>query len=219
MMEYTDKIKALQQKAGIEADGVASSKTWLHIYYLLFSSVPYDINVDSIIKVIQQKINVRADGYPWTKTWDVLYELLIVESCADDFANFSDPENEKILSMMSPEARPFAKELIYLSARKGIHIRIIDKSIDSNFGLSFYVGIFEMNKKGELVYVDKSPNYAQVAKLGEFIGLTYDQNSRVFNNFPKFEIVPAWSIRMNEEEVKEELSRRKMQNLKLLAIF
>ncbi|WP_316783484.1 hypothetical protein [Pedobacter frigiditerrae] len=217
MMDCSDKIKALQKKAGIEIDGVASSKTWLHIYYLLFSSIPYDINVESIIKAIQQKVNVRADGYPWAKTWDALYSLLIDE--AEEINVLSDPENEKMLSKMTPEVMPFAKELIYLAARKGIHIRIIDKSIESNFGLSFYVGIFEKNKKGEFAYVDKSPNYAKVAKLGEFIGLTYDNESRVFNSFPKFEIVPAWALKMNDEEVKRELGRRKTENLRLLAIF
>lgn len=219
MMELSDKIRALQQKAGVEADGLASSKTWLHIYYLLFSSIPYDINTDSIIKAIQQKINVRADGYPWTKTWDVLYDILIDEVEIDNLVIFIDPENEKMLSAMAPEVVPFAKELIYLSAKKGIHIRIIDKSIDSNFGLSFYVGIFEKDKNGELTYIDNSPNYTKVAKLGESIGLTYDYNSRVFNSFPKFKIIPAWALKMNEEEVTEELNRRKTGNLKLLAIF
>jgi hypothetical protein len=120
---------------------------------------------------------------------------------------------------MTQEVMPFAKELIYLAARKGIHIRIIDKSIESNFGLSFYVGIFEKNKKGKYNYVDKSPNYGKVAKLGEFIGLTYDNESRVFNGFPKFEIVPAWALKMNDDEVKQELGRRKTENLRLLAIF
>ncbi len=219
-MEPIAKIKALQEMAGIEADGVASSTTWLHIYYLLFNSVPYDLNVDSLIKAIQQKIHVRADGYPWVKTWDALYDLLIEgEFELEDSDIVMDPINEQMLTKLTAEVIPFAKELIRLSAKKGIHVRLLDKFTDSNFGLSFYVGIYEKNEDNELVYVDKSIHYNKVARLGEFIGLTYNYNEKIFNSLPRFEVVPAWAVRMSEGEMVQELNRRKLQNLKLLSIF
>jgi hypothetical protein len=112
-MDYSDKIKALQEKAGIEVDGIASSKTWLNIYYLLFNSLPYNINVNAIIKAIQEKIEVRADGYPWAKTWDALYQLLITDEQSevkDDILSINQ-HNEIALNNMTKEVVPFAKRI------------------------------------------------------------------------------------------------------------
>ena len=231
MMVYSDKIKALQSKAGIEADGVASAKTWLHVYYLLFNSVPYDLNTELLIKAIQNKIHVRTDGYPWDKTWDTLYDLLVDNKVENEIVESElDPQNAEMLAKMPEEVIPFAKELISMAARKGICIRLMDKSkkqktpkkklaYQAKFGLSFYVGVFEKNKKGVFVHVEKSPDYAKIGKLGEFIGLTYDHNTKYFNSPPKFEIVPAWAVKMSETEMVQELHRRKTENIKLLAIF
>lgn len=228
-MEFTDKIKALQYKAGIEADGVASSKTWLNIYYLLFNSLPYDLNVSSLIKAIQEKIDVRADGHPWPKTWDALYNLLIEEETVEIDQNLSDHEyNETILQGMTKEMVPFAKELIHIAAANQINIRLVNTVCDDNFqpsvngsdfGLTFGVGIFERNKNGELICIEDQLRYAEVAKLGESIGLTWAGNKKTFTSLPYFELRPAWAVKMKESEMIEELSRRKGANMSLLAFL
>lgn len=228
-MTSSDKIKALQLKAGIEADGEASSKTWLNIYYLLFNCLPYDINVNSLIKAIQQKIDVRADGYPWSKTWDVLYDLLIEEeSVVDDSTLSIDLYNESILKTMTKEVMPFAKELIRLAADKGMQVRLMNclceddnqkKAIDYNFGLTFGIGIFEKTTTGELSYRDDSPLYAELALLGESIGLTWAGDKKTFTSQPHFHLRPAWAATMKESDMLKELNRRKEANINLLTIL
>lgn len=230
-MDYSDKIKALQEKAGIEKDGVASSKTWLHVYYLLFNSVPYDLNTEILIKNIQHKLNLRFDAYVWDKTWDALYDLLIGEDAETEITPIEIEEsNSVMLQTMPKEVVLFAKELIYLAAKNGIIICLMDKPKKqkafknkkvacSNFGLSFYVGVFEKNNKGKLVHVEDSPSYAKVAKLGASIGLTYNHESKYFKSSQMFDVVPAWAVRLNETEMVQELSRRKMENINLLAIL
>lgn len=230
-MDYTDKIKALQEKAGIEADGVASSKTWLYVYYLLFNSVPYDLNTEILIKNIQHRLNIRYDAHVWNKTWDALYDLLIEKDLDQETMPFEvEQSNTLMLNTMSKEVVLFAKELIKLAAKNGICIRLMDKPKKkisnknkkiacSNFGLSFYVGVFEKNNKGKLVHVENSASYAKVVKLGASIGLTYNHESKYFNSSQKFDIVPAWAVRLSETEMVQELSRRKMENINLLAIL
>lgn len=228
-MTSSDKIKALQLKAGIEADGVASSKTWLNIYYLLFNCLPYDINMNSLIKAIQQKIDVRADGYPWAKTWDTLYDLLIDNEVPVDREALSiEAYNDSILQTLSKEVLPFAKELINLATAKGIAVRLMNcicedtkpkKAVDHNFGLTFGVGIFEKNESGELVFKDSSPLYVLLAQLGESIGLTWAGDKKTFTSQPHFHLRPAWAATMKESEMLQELNRRKAANINLLAIL
>ncbi|WP_379090117.1 hypothetical protein [Pedobacter sp. UC225_65] len=228
-MTSSDKIKALQLKAGIEADGVASSKTWLNIYYLLFNCLPYDININSLIKAIQQKIDVRADGYPWSKTWDVLYDLLIDnEPAIDEDTASINLYNESILQTMTKEVTPFAKELIKLATAKGIQIRLMNclcedddqkKASDYNFGLTFGIGIFEKTATGEYAYKDDSPFYTELALIGESIGLTWAGDRKTFTSQPHFHLRPAWAATMKESDMLKELSRRKAANINLLAIL
>ncbi|TKC08375.1 M15 family metallopeptidase [Pedobacter polaris] len=234
-MEHIDKIKALQAKAGIEADGIVSSKTWLNIHYLLFGSLPYDINIDSIIKSIQKKIKVRIDGYPWHKTWDILYDLLIVKAEKSDVNKSIDLHNEEMLDNLPEEVVPFAKELITLAADHGITIRITNNTKNKfvpkdsnftgnegnysiyNFGLAFDVKILEKSVADEPE--SDSPHYEKIAKLGESIGLTWTGNKKAYTTATDFVLRPAWAVRMKEVDMVKELCRRKKENINLLAIL
>ena len=247
-MENLDKIKALQQKAGIEADGIATVKTWVSIYTLLFSFLPNQYSISAIIKAIQQKLNIRVTGRAGEKTWDAIYQFLIgdVETNHTRSAITNDPHNEIILQGMTKEVIPFAKELINLAANQGIHIRLMNCISDESqtgtlakennlqhqvfndsktsfssldFGLVFDIGIFEKTNSGEMVLKDNSQLYAKVAKLGESIGLTWAGNRRSFTSLPHFELRPAWALRMAEDEMMRELHRRKNENINLLAIL
>ncbi|RZL48336.1 MAG: hypothetical protein EOP00_09505 [Pedobacter sp.] len=238
-MNHIDKIKALQKKAGIPADGIVSSKIWLNIHYLLFGSVPYDINVDSIIKAIQKKIKVRADGYPWNKTWDVLYELLIVNEVKIANELPVDLHNKAILKNMTKEVIPFAKELINLAADQGINIRIMEDAQNKlnaaqlksilpnteerytiyNFGLAFEVNILEQSAIDEPIAKPNSAMYKKIAKLGESIGLTWTGNKKAITQAADFVLRPAWAVRMKEVDMVKELCRRKKENINLLAIL
>ena len=237
-MDYSDKIKALQEKAGVEQDGIISSKTWLALHKLLCTDVPYDINLSSVIKAIQHKLNVRVTGYSSTKTLDALYELLIENIEAEESSN-EDPLNEVILKSMTKEVVPFAKELVRLAAEKGIYIRLmsctaddaIDKqkeverkirkadACDHDFGLVFSVSIYERMANGDYIYKNSSSLYQEVAKLGESIGLTWAGDRKTFSNLQLFELRPAWAVCMQEMEMLKELCRRKKENINLLAIL
>jgi hypothetical protein len=239
-MDLSDKIKAIQQHTGVEADGIATSKTWIAIYHLLFANVPYDLNVDSIIKAVQQQVVVRVDGHATPKTWDILYQY-VMENKIGQQDNCIDSHNEIILQSMAKEVVPFAKELILLAAAEGINIRLmcnettainnqhsVSKKIANNlqgdnfdydFGLVFDVGIYEKGEDGELIYQQSSPLYAVVAKLGESIGLTWTGNNKTFTSTSNFELRPAWAVRMKEMEMLDELCRRKREKINLLAIL
>jgi len=236
-MDYSDKIKALQEKAGVEQDGIISSKTWLALHKLLCTAVPYDINLASIIKAIQHKLNVRVTGYSSVKTLDALFQLLIENNEVGENSN-EDPLNEVILKSMTKEVVPFAKELIRLAAEKGIHIRLMsctaDDAIekqeemrltmkadacDHDFGLVFSVSIYERTPNGDYIYQNSSSLYEEVAKLGESIGLTWAGDRKTFSNLQLFKLRPAWAVRMHEMEMVKELCRRKKENINLLAIL
>lgn len=234
-MDTIDKIKALQAKAGIEADGIVNSTIWLNIYYLLFRSIPYDINTRSIIKAIEKKIGVRVDGYPWHKVWDVLYDQLVVNDNITELA--IDNDNRQILNTMPKEVVPFVKELICLAAKHGINVKIANDSNAKvkedkseyvlsiakeeptiyNFGLGFNVTILPTptieNTEEELTL------YAKVAKLGESIGLTCVNGKNKITDVANFILRPAWAVRMKENEMLQELERRRREDVNLLSIL
>lgn len=234
-METIDKIKALQAKAGIEADGVVSSTIWLNIYYLLFKSIPYDINNRSIIKAIEKKIGVRVDGYPWHKVWDVLYDQLVVNDVNHGVA--IDDDNQKILKTMPKEVVPFVKELIFLAENHGISVKIA-KNLNAqteqpeseyalsdakkeqtiyNFGLAFNVTIVPEPSVSNTE--EKITHYTKVAKLGESIGLTCLNSKNAISNVANFILRPAWAVRMKENEMLQELERRRREDINLLSIL
>lgn len=234
-MEHIDKIKALQIKAGIEADGVVNSKTWLNVYYLLFGCVPYDLNTGSLIKAIQQKIGVRVDGYPWYRIWNVLYDQLIVNEGKSELE--IDCHNQQILNVMPKEVVPFAKELICLAANHGISVQIANDTKTKfkkpksdykfnvsneeyaiyNFGLAFNVTILATPTIDEVE--EPTTLYTKVAKLGESIGLTCVNSKNMIADVANFILRPAWAVRMKESEMVEELERRKREDINLLSIL
>ncbi|WP_199118319.1 M15 family metallopeptidase [Pedobacter sp. ASV28] len=244
-MNYTSKIKTLQRKAGLTVDGVAGVKTWVGIYSLVFASQPHQTSVKAIIKAIQQKLNIRPTGQAGFKTWDGLHQLLIAEDKKSiGRTMFIDSYNEEVLDLMPLELIPFAKELINICSENGIYIRLTNRStvvhvhqneVNStivrqdfeqgdinlnyhNFGLAFGVGIYESNALGELKYRDHPILYDKVAKLGESIGLTWGGN-KMFTRLRYFELRPAWAVRMRENDMINELYRRKEANINLLAIL
>lgn len=233
-MDYSDKIKAIQQNVGVEADGVATSKTWIAIYHQLFASVPYDLNISSIIKAVQRKINVRMNGQASARTWNALFECLVPQKETEGRSAIEE-HNEIVLKGMTKEVAPFAKELIRLAAIENIYIKLmygnayqphysIYRNSPANpyaqdFGLQFDIGIYEKMPSGSYQYVEMSPLYTRVAKIGNSIGLTCGGDQKTFTSNPFFELRPAWAAKMKDGEMINELCRRKRENINLLAIL
>lgn len=215
-MNYSNKIKAHQSFS-------------FTIYNLFFASMSNEATVDDMIKEVQHRLNLKEKNKPGIKTWKSLCKLIIGNGrTATQKSNTElDPHNGNMVSAMTKELAPFAKELIYLSQEQGINVRILsDVNMNEdpelsmrNFGLTFDIGIFDQTTSGELIYNGNLLLYANVAKLADSIGLTWAADQKTFLHQSRFELKPAWALRMNDNEMLIELKRRKEANLNLLAII
>lgn len=185
-----------------------------------------EATVDDMIKKAQHKL--KEKGKLGIKTLRDLCKLIIGEghTATQKSKVVLDPHNEDMLSIMTKELAPFAKELIYLAQAQGISIRLLSgvsfnempKCSMYNFGLTFDIGVFDRTSSGELIYNGNILLYANVAKLAASIGLTWAADQKTFSNQSRFELRPAWALRLSEKEMLIELKRRKEANLNLLAI-
>ena len=132
-MNNSDKIKAIQHKAGLKVDGIVSLKTWIGIYDLLFETLPIHTSETELIKAVQQKLKIKANGKAGAKTLDLAYKAIfgkeirnsLVEVHSETKPETGDTYNETILEKMPREVAPFAKELIHIAANQGICLRLI----------------------------------------------------------------------------------------------
>ncbi|MEJ5996392.1 hypothetical protein WG904_18330 [Pedobacter sp. Du54] len=215
-MNYSNKIKGYQPIS-------------LTIYNLFFASMSNETTVEGMIKDVQNRLNLKEKDKPGLKAWKALCKLIIGDgrTATQKSKTLLDPHNEIMLSQMTKELTPFAKELIFLSQEQGINLMILSgTNINDvpelsmqNFGLSFDIGIFDQTTSGELIYNGNVLLYANVAKLAESIGLTWAVDQKTFSHQSRFELRPAWALRMTEQEMLNELKRRKEANLNLLAIL
>lgn len=216
-MNYSNKIKGY-------------GPTSLTFYNLFFASmISNEAAVDGMIKEVQDRLNLKEKSKPGIKTWRAICKLIIGEdrTATQKSNTILDPHNETMLSKMAKELAPFAKELIYLAEEQGINVRLLSgMSLNEetelsmyNFGLTFDIGIFDKTTAGELIYNGNVLLYANVAKLAQSIGLTWAADQKTFALQSRFELRPAWALRMKEEEMLKELKRRKDLNLNLLAII
>lgn len=221
-MNYSSKIKTYQPKLN------TGFILPIHIYNLFFASMSSDVNVDGVIKELQDKLNRGNEDKPGIKTWKTLCKLIIGDgkTATQKSKKALDPHNESMLSGMSKELVPFAKELIYLAEEQGINVRILSGVNNDepelsicNFGLTFDIGIFDQTTSGELIYNGNILLYANVAKLAESIGLTWAADQKTYSHQSRFELRPAWALRMSDKDMLIELQRRKDANLNLLAIL
>ncbi len=222
-MSYSNKTKSYQPKL---TDGMSITTS---IYNAFFASMSAQTTVDDMVKEVQNRLNFKEKGKPGIKTWRALCKLIIGDgrTATQKSKTVLDPHNEDMLSKMTKEIAPFAKELIYLSEEQGINIRLLGgvainedhESTMHNFGLAFDIGVFDQTTYGELIYNGNVLLYANVAKLAESIGLTWAANQKTFSHQSRFELRPAWALRMNDKEMLNELKRRKKANLNLLAIL
>ncbi|RZK41408.1 MAG: hypothetical protein EOO90_11465 [Pedobacter sp.] len=226
-MNYSNKLKNFEPKLN-EGSGITISP-WLGIYNMLFASRSAEKVLDGLMGRIQHELNFNERDKDSIKSLKMLCKKLIGDNrtAAKKCNEPLDAHNEIMLSKMSKELMPFAKELIYLAKDQGIHVRLlsgVDKESQSvrsvcDFGLGFDIGVFDLTASGDLIYNGNVLMYANIAKLAESIGLTWAVNQRTFMHQSRFELRPAWAFRMNENEMFNELKRRQEANLNLLAIL
>jgi len=201
----------------------------LNIYNLFFASLSAETTVDSMIKDVQHRINLKEKGKPGLKTWKTLCKLIIGNgrTATQKSTAELDPHNEVMLGEMKKELAPFAKELIYLAEEQGISLRLLSgvsfheepELTMYKLGMTFDIGIFDQTSSGELIYNGNVLLYANVAKLAESIGLTWAADQKTFSHQSRFELRPAWALRLTEKEMLNELQRRKEANINLLSML
>lgn len=156
----------------------------------------------------------------------------------------SFPTDEVEFSNLSEEIIPIIQTLVKLCEAQGLFIKIINRStvirrclmseLDfdltaaheatesltnlayHNFGLAFGIGIYEKSPFGQLKYVDHKILYDQVGKIGESIGLTWAGNHPLLSDLRYFELRPSWAKHMSNNEMMNELYRRKNAKISLL---
>lgn len=132
-MNNSDKIKAIQHKAGLKMDGIVGLKTWIGIYDQLFETLPIDTDETVLIKAVQQKLNIKANGKASVKTLDLAYKVIFgkeirksqLEVHKEAKPETGDAFDETVFEKMPREVVPFAKELIHIAANQGICLRLI----------------------------------------------------------------------------------------------
>lgn len=236
-MNYAEKIKVLQHKAGDEENKL-NPVAWIGIYALLFNSFPTNTDVKEVIKAVQERVNVKPSGKPSTQTWHAIHQLAIAKT-GHNTTQPLDSFNQAVLKGMTSEVVPFATELIYLAIAEGIEVRIINKkhkplhtratweankantatTVINSFGLCFDVAIFEKNEAGLLKHQENATLGQKIIKLAQSIGLTVSQQQNPAAQFLHFEIRPAWAVHLTEQEMLAELWRRKDAGINLLAIL
>lgn len=176
------------------------------------------------------------NSYPNPQLSDVTLDLTLDTQF---YASGSDFNN------ISEEIIPLVKRLISLCAASGFYIKIINRStiirkylMDQlsfdfvaaqeaceqitlsyhNHGLAFGVGIYESTPSGKLKYIDHEAFYEKVAKLGESIGLTWAGRQASMVNLRYFEFKPEWAKNISDNEMMNELYRRKLAKHSLLTV-
>lgn len=130
-----------------------------------------------------------------------------------------DARSEKCIGTLHPIVQPFARALVHRARKAGITIEVISGTrtiaeqdaiyakgratpgkivtrvkggySNHNFGIAFDVGIFE-----GLEYIEESPQYKVVGKLGTEIGLEWGGNWARFADEPHFQLVPEWARKL-----------------------
>ncbi|MGE6219910.1 hypothetical protein ACQKCH_08780 [Nubsella zeaxanthinifaciens] len=174
------------------------------------------------------------NSYPSPQLSDATLDLTVdtqFYASASDFNNIAE------------EIIPMVKKLISLCAANGFYVKIINRNtiirkylMDQlafdfvaakeaseqirlsyhNHGLAFGIGIYESSASGKLKYVDHEVIYNQVARLGESIGFTWAGRQASMPNLRYFEFRPEWARNISDNEMMNELYRRKLANCSLL---
>jgi peptidoglycan L-alanyl-D-glutamate endopeptidase CwlK len=143
-----------------------------------------------------------------------------------------DDRSEKVIATLLPEVQPYARTLVHKAAEAGITIKVISGlrtyeeqdalfaqgrttpgrkvtnapagHSNHNFGIAFDVGVFDGSN-----YIEESPDYKTVGKIGVDLGLEWGGNWQSIQDEPHFELRPDWASDLSESDMLAELRDRK----------
>lgn len=129
-----------------------------------------------------------------------------------------DERSERNIQTLNKKVQPLARKLIETAVDQGIYVKIIcgrrtyeeqdelyaqgrtapgnivtkakGGQSNHNFGTAFDIGIFDKSGK---TYLDESPDYAKVGKIGEALGLEWGGDWK-FVDEPHFQFVEGRSL-------------------------
>jgi peptidoglycan L-alanyl-D-glutamate endopeptidase CwlK len=135
-MNLDTTIRAIQQKLGVDVDGVAGPGTWgaIHLAVVGKKAAP-DAGLDATIRAVQQKLGVFVDGSPGPTTWGAIHLSVVGQKAPGEIKTTATPtltgdgktadsRSEANIATLHPRMRPFARALIEKAAGQGIIIKV-----------------------------------------------------------------------------------------------
>jgi len=135
-MNLDTTIRAIQNKLGIDVDGVAGPGTWgaIHLAVVGKKAAP-DAGLDATIRAVQKKLGVFVDGSPGPTTWGAIHLSVVGQKAPGEIKTTATPtlagegkradsRSEANIATLHPRMRPFARALIEKAAGQGIIIKV-----------------------------------------------------------------------------------------------
>jgi peptidoglycan L-alanyl-D-glutamate endopeptidase CwlK len=135
-MDLDTTIRAIQQKLGVDVDGVAGPGTWgaIHLAVVGKKAAP-DAGLDATIRAVQKKLGVFVDGSPGPTTWGAIHLSVVGQKAPGEIKTTATPtlagegktadsRSEANIATLHPRMRPFARALIEKAAGQGIIIKV-----------------------------------------------------------------------------------------------
>ena len=195
-MKNIEMIKEIQQKLGIEVDGLAGPQTWSAIYtHILKKELPVsstdqvDERSEEVIATLQPEVQVYARALIH-KAEEVGIDIKIISGLR------TYAEQDKLYAQGRTE-----------NIEDGIVTRAKGGHSNHNFGIAFDIGVFEGKE-----YLKDSPKYKAVGALGMQLGLEWGGNWQTIVDQPHFQLRPLWAKNLSEEEMLANLRERKERN-------
>ncbi|MFV5342260.1 M15 family metallopeptidase [Acinetobacter oleivorans] len=195
-MKNIEMIKEIQQKLGIEVDGLAGPQTWSAIYtHILKKELPVfptdqvDAKSEKVIATLQSEVQVYARALIH-KAKEVGIDIRVISGLR------TYAEQDKLYAQGRTE-----------NIKGGIVTNAKGGHSNHNFGIAFDIGVFE-----GIVYLDESPKYKAVGALGMQLGLEWGGNWHTIVDQPHFQLRPVWAKNLSEEQMLADLRERKEKN-------
>lgn len=189
-------IKEIQQKLGIEVDGLAGPQTWSAIYtHILKKELPVfptdqvDERSEEVIATLQPEVQIYARALIH-KAEEVGIDIKIISGLR------TYAEQDKLYAQGRTE-----------NIKGGIVTNAKGGHSNHNFGIAFDIGVFE-----GIVYLEKSPKYKAVGALGMQLGLEWGGNGKTIVDQPHFQLRPLWAKDLSEKKMLADLRERKEKN-------
>ena len=191
------------------------------------------MTIPEMIRDVQEALGIDADGVAGPVTWRAVHQRICgVPKAVPAPLNHSglDKRSQKNIATIHPQIGFLAERLVKAAASSGIDCRVIcglrtfaeQEAIYAigrtkpgkiatnarggqswhNYGMAFDVGLFHGDD-----YLEDSPLYKEVGKIGRGLGLEWGGDWK-WKDEPHFQIRPSWAAGMESPRILAEFKRR-----------